>query len=79
MRNKKLQSDKIKIIKSILTGNRQKVLNEMNNLPKPKKYHCITLIRDDKGLYQVSGKGRAFTELEANELMQDYTHSFTII
>ncbi len=79
MRNKKLQSDKIKIIKSILTGNRQKAVNEVSNLPKAKKYHRITLIRDSNGFYQDSGIGKLYTESEANELIKDYTHSFIIL
>ena len=79
MKTKTINSNKAKIIKAILTGNRQKAVNEVSKLPKAKKYHRITLIRDSNGFYQDSGIGKLYTESEANELIKDYTHSFIIL
>lgn len=79
MRNKKNQSDNVKIIEAILTGNKLKALQVLSNKPKAKKYHRITLIRDSNGFYQDLVKGMLYNEFEANELIKDYTHSLIIL
>jgi aspartokinase-like uncharacterized kinase len=78
MRNKKNQSDKVKIIEAILTGNKLQALKVVSNIPKAKKHHRIILITDANGFYQDSGIGKLFTDFEANELIKDYTHAFIV-
>jgi len=56
----------------------QKALYEVGNLPKAKKYQRIMLIRDSNGFYQESGIGKLYTEMEANEFIKNFTHSFII-